>query len=518
MGGMSLVLIAAVALAPKYDLVIRNGRIIDGTGHPAYFADVAVKRGKIVAIARGVEPGRRELDAKGMVVAPGFIDVHSHAENVVSVPDAPNYIRMGVTTLVVGNCGGSSPDIAEFFAKVDRKVAVNVASLIGHNTVRSAAMGGSFDRPPTPEEMAKMKAAVEKAMRDGACGLSTGLIYLPGTFAKTDEIVELAKVAAKYDGIYATHMRNEADKLLEALQEAFDIGRGADIRVQISHLKVGKAGWGLGPKALEAINSARAEGLDVTQDQYLYTASSTSMSQTIPAWAREGGREAFRQRLADPTQRERMEREMKENLARRNDADYGYAVIARCAHDKALNGLTIPKATKLRKGTDDLESQIDFLLELEAAGGAGGVFFGMQEEDLVRFLSHPNTMVAADGSARLIDDSVPHPRSYGNNARVLGRYVREQRVLPLEEAVRRMTSLPAITFRLRDRGQIRAGYFADLVVFDPATVIDPSTYDQPHQYAVGFRHVVVNGTPVVADDKATGARPGRALRHRPDAR
>lgn len=508
----------AANFAPEpFDLIVKGGRVIDGSGNPAFFADVAVVNGKIVRIGRNLGPAKQTLDAKGMIVAPGFIDVHTHAENVTRLPDAENYIRMGVTSIVVGNCGTSVGDLAKFFGEVDRKAAVNVASLVGHNTVRSAVMGGSFDRPPTPAEMTKMQMAVERAMQNGACGLSTGLIYLPGTFAKTDEIVSLAKVANRYDGVYATHMRNESDEIKQALEETFAIGRGSGIRIQVSHLKLGKAGWGQTNEVLATLAKAREDGIDVTQDQYVYTASSTNLTQMIPTWAKEGGRDKFRERIKDPALKQKMIGEMKKNLDLRKEADYGYAVVASYGKNPSLNGMTIPQATKRAKGDDSLPSQMEFIFEVEASGGASGVFFGMNEEDIKTFMQLSGTMFAADGSCRDFGKDVPHPRSYGNNARVLGRYVREMKAITLEDAVRKMTSLPANTFRLKDRGLLKEGMAADIVVFDPDKVEDKSTYADPHHYAVGFKHVVVNGVPVILDTKSTGKRPGRALKHRKDS-
>jgi N-acyl-D-amino-acid deacylase len=513
---LSLLGIAANPSPAKYDLIVKGGRVVDGTGAPAYFADIAVRNGSIVKIGRDLGDADKVLDAKGLIVAPGFIDVHTHAENVTKLPEAENYIRMGVTSIVAGNCGGSVLDVDKFFKQVDRKTTVNVATLIGHNTVREAAMGGSFNRPPTPAELNKMEQMVDRAMRDGACGFSTGLIYLPGTFAKTDEIVSLARIASLYDGIYATHMRSESDEILKALAESFDVARGAHIRTEISHLKLGKAGWGQTNQVVEAISKARNEGLDVTNDQYVYTASSTTLTQMIPSWAKEGGRDQFKSRIKDPIQKAKMIEEMKKNLNLRKDVDYAYAVIASYSRDKSLNGLTVPEATMKVKASDSLDNQIDFLCEVEANGGASGVFFGMNEDDIKRFMLLPTTMFAADGSCRDFGKDVPHPRSYGNNARVLARYVRELHVLTLEQAVEKMTSLPATTFRLGKRGLIKEGFAADIVVFDQATVEDKSTYSDPHHYAVGFKHVIVNGVPVIENAKLTGKRPGMALRHKKD--
>jgi N-acyl-D-amino-acid deacylase len=504
------------ALAPaegkSYDLILRNGRVIDGTGNPAFFADVGIHQGRIAAIGRIREKARREIDVAGMVVAPGFIDVHTHAENVASLPRAENFVRMGVTTIVTGNCGGSALEVAPFLRRIrETRVSINVATLIGHNTVRTAAMGGSFDRAPTDAELATMKALVERAMKDGAVGLSTGLIYLPGTFARTEEIIELAKVAAAYDGIYASHMRNEAAGILEALQELFRIAREARIRADVSHIKQPVSGSA--DAVLAAIEGARAGGLDITHDQYVYTASSTGIGTLIPAAAREGGAERFRARIADPAEKARIVAQMKERLQRAGREDYGYAVIASYATDRSLNGKNIVEAAKLKRGSDSLDDQIELILEIQRSGGASGIFHGIGEENLQRFLQHPNTMIASDSGVRRIDASVPHPRGYGNNARVLARYVRELKLLRLEDAIRRMTSLPATTYRLPDRGLLRERCWADIVVFDPNTVQDAATFSDPHHYATGIPYVFVNGVAVVQDGAHTDARPGKALRH-----
>ena len=499
--------------AEPWDVLIRQGRVIDGTGNPAFRADVAVRNGRITAIGRLTGDAPKVIDAAGLVVAPGFIDVHTHGEDVVETPPAENFLRMGVTTIVAGNCGASELEVASFFRRLEQTtVAPNVTTLIGHGTVRRQAMGGSFDRPPTDAELAEMKHRVERAMKDGALGLSTGLIYLPGSFAKTDEIVELARVVARYDGIYTSHMRSEGREILDALNEVFRIAREAGLRAHVSHLKLsGKAAWGRAAEVLAAIERARAEGLDVTQDQYLYTAASTGLSQLIPDKWLEGGR--FREHLADPAAKATLIAEMASRLKQRGHADYAYAVIADYQHDPTLNGLTIAEAAKQQRGSDSLENQTELILEIQAHGGASGVFHGMSEDDLRVFLQHPNTMFASDSGVRRYQEGVPHPRGYGNNARVLARYVRELKLLRLEDAVRRMTSLPATTFRLKDRGLVREGAWADLVVFDPARVRDLSQFNDPHHYATGFAAVLVNGVVVVQNDQHTGARPGKALRH-----
>ena len=510
-------LLAAGARAESFDLIIRRASLIDGTGAPAYAGDLAIRADRIVAL--GALPAgstaTTEIDAAGRVVAPGFIDVHTHSEDITELPVAENFLRMGVTTIVTGNCGGSKLNVAEFFADlVKTKVALNVATLIGHNTVRGQVMGGSFARPPTADELAKMCALVDQAMKDGAVGLSTGLLYLPGTFAKTDEIVALAKAAAAHDGIYASHMRQENAQIRDALDEVVTIAREAKIRAEVSHIKLsGPTAWGRAHEILSYLDTLRTQGIDITQDQYVYTASSTGIgANLIDARFREGGSKRYRERLSDPVEKSKMVADMKDFIAKGKRGDYAYAVVANFKADTRLNGKNIAQAAKLLRGADTLDDQIETILDIEARGGAQGVFHGMSEADLKIFLAHPLTMIASDAGPRKFNDAVPHPRGYGNNARVLGRYVRDQKVLTLEDAVRKMTSLPAKTFQLRDRGELRPGAIADVVIFDPATVNDPSTYEDPHHYAVGFSDVIVNGVPVIRAAQLTAARPGIPVR------
>ena len=500
--------------AQTYDVIIRHGRVVDGSGNPAFFADVAVKKGRIAAIGRVAGHAKTEINASGLIVAPGFIDVHTHADDIADMPRAENFVRMGVTTIVAGNCGGSTLNVAKLFRAVEHtNVAVNVATLVGHNSVREKAMGGSFDRPPTPQELAMMKALIEQAMKDGAVGLSTGLIYQPGVFAQTDEIVELAKVIEPYDGIYTSHMRHEDNQIYKALDEVFRVAREAGVRAEVSHIKLGgPSAWGQADRVLAYIEKARAEGLDVTQDQYAYTASSTTMRQLIPDSALEGGRMQFTQRIADPEQKQRIVAEMKQNLRSKGRNDYSYAVIASYRHDKSLNGLSIAEAAKVRRGSDSLDDQVEMVLEIEKEGGASGVFHGMSEDDLKVFMRHANTMIACDSGLRKLGEGMPHPRGYGNNARVLARYVRELKVLGLEDAIRKMTSLPANTFHFKCRGELREGNWADIVVFDPEKVQDTSTYKDPHHYATGIPYVLVNGIPVIMKSEHTGAKAGQPLR------
>ena len=511
---LCLVLLGTTLAAQDFDLLLRGGRVADGTGNPAVFADVAVRGGRIVAVGRVQGAAKRSVEVRGLIVAPGFIDTHTHAEGIEHQPRAENFLRMGVTTLVLGNCGSSRLNLGEYFKELEAtNISPNVCSLIGHNTVRRQAMGGSFLRPPTDAELGIMKGHVAQAMKDGAVGLATGLIYLPGTFSKTEEIVELAKVAGTHGGIYASHMRSEGENIFKALDELFRIAREGGMRGHVSHIKLsGKSHWGQAEQVLATIEQARASGLDITQDQYVYPASSTGLSQLIPDNAREGGPEKFRERLNDSAQKAAIVSRMQESLRKQGREDYTYAVIASYAQDKSLNGLNVAEAAKRKRGSDSLAEQIELLLEIERNGGASAVFHNMSEADLRALASHPNTMFASDSGVRKFGEGVPHPRGYGNNARVLGQYVRELRLLRLEDAIRRMTLLPATTFQLKDRGVVRVGAWADLVVFDPAKVTDKATFKEPHQYAEGFRLVLVNGVPVIEADQHTGARPGQVIR------
>ncbi len=503
------------ASATNYDVIIHGGRIVDGTGNPAHFADIAVADGKIAKIGHLTDAARTMIDATHLVVAPGFIDVHTHADDVAEHPAAENFVRLGVTSIVVGNCGDSKLDIDTLFKTITATgVTVNVASLIGHNTVREAAMGGVFNRPPTETEMMRMKSLVDRAMQAGAVGFSTGLIYLPGVYAQTDEIVELARVIAPYQGIYTSHMRHEDIRIYTALDEVFQVARRAGVRAEVSHIKLsGENCWGQADQVLAYIEKARAEGLDITQDQYAYTASSTTLRQLIPDEAFDGGEGKFFKYLSDPDQKAQLVAEMKASLQKRHRSDYAYAVIADYPHDPSLNGLNLVQAAQKRQHSDSLEAQIETIFEIQTNGSGSGVFHGMDEADLQKFMQHPNTMIASDSGIRVFGEGVPHPRGYGNNARVLGRYVRDLHVLKLEDAIRKMTSLPATTFQFDHRGELRQGNCADIVVFDPARILDTATYTEPHHYAIGITTVLINGQVVLKNGELTDARPGQVLRH-----
>ena len=439
--------------------------------------------------------------------------MHTHVESIYSLPAAENFVRMGVTSLVTGNCGTSATEVGEFLGRIkDKPLAVNLATLIAHGSVRRKVMGLG-DRPPTADELKQMEALVDQAMKDGAVGLSTGLIYVPGTYAKTDEIVALARVAARYGGLYATHMRNEGDKVADAIRESIQIGEQAGLPVEISHFKISnKKLWGQSPMTLGLVRDARARGLVVTVDQYAYTASSTSLDSRLPSWLRAGGLEEAKKRLADKAMRQKAVDDTKESLLRSGFKDYSFAVVASYDPDKSFNGKSIAEITREVKKKTDVTSQIEQMLEMYEAGGAGMIYHGMDEGDVKRIMQEPFTMIASDSGVRQVDESVPHPRGYGNNARVLGRYVREFKLITLEDAVRKMTSLPAQTFGFRDRGLIREGFAADLVIFDENTINDQATFAKPHQFPVGISYVIVNGETVLASGQMTEARPGVALR------
>jgi N-acyl-D-amino-acid deacylase len=499
------------AQSPRYDLVITGATLIDGSGGPGRRADVAIAGGRIAAIGTIAAADAKEtLDARGLVVAPGFIDVHTHADDVWERPHAENFVRMGVTSIVAGNCGSSADDISAALARLAQTPAsVNFSTLVGHNTVRRAVMG-TENRAPTVAELGRMKTLVWKAMADGAVGFSTGQ-YIPGTYSKTPEIIELARVAANAGGVYASHMRNEGTQLEQSIEETLRVGRITGARVQISHLKVDSPNrWGASGKALEMIDAARRDGVAVVADQYAYTAASSSLGIRFPSWALEGGQPRLQERLNDPATWARIKDEMRGLLAERGLKDLSFARIASYRADPSLNGLSILQVAE-KRGNGSADAQLEVAREMMLAGGASMVYHFMSEEDVDRIMKHPLVGFASDSGLLAFGSGVPHPRGYGNNARVLGEYVRKRKVIALEEAVRKMTSLPAEHFHFADRGLVREQYAADLVIFNPATVADVATFERPHGYPVGIPHVLVNGVFVVKNGAHTGATPGKAL-------
>jgi N-acyl-D-amino-acid deacylase len=507
---------AAVCLhAADYDILIRNARVVDGTGNPWFRSDVGVRDGRIADIGRlNGRSAYRTIDADGRVLSPGFIDVHTHIEGTVEkVPRADNFLLDGVTTVITGNCGGSEVRLGEWFQKLDKLgLGVNVGSLIGHNSVRRTVMG-TANRSATPDEIRQMQSLVEQGMRDGAVGFSTGLIYIPGTYSDTAEVISLEKAAGKYGGVYASHMRDEGAKVLDAIQEAVTAGKEAGVPVQLSHFKIdNRSLWGSSTKSLDLVEKYRREGVDVVVDQYPYDRSSTDLSMIVPSWALADGPPAIQKRLADPATRARIAAEMEKTVTALGHADYSYAAIASYQADPSVEGKTITEVAALRGRPKTLRGDIDTALEMLEKGGAQMVYHSMGEDDVERIMHYPNTAFASDSGIRELGVGKPHPRGYGTNARVFAVYVRDKKVLTVEDAVRRMTSLPARTFGLKDRGLVKPGMAADLVLFDPAKVQDKATFADPHHYSEGFDLVIVNGKIAVESSKPTDAKSGKVVR------
>lgn len=508
-----LLLLPLSLFAQKFDILLKNGRIIDGSGNPWFYGDVGIRKGEIVAIGNlNDKKARQVIDVKKQVIAPGFIDVHTHIEgDEKETPTADNFIYDGVTSVITGNCGSSNVNLKKYFKQLDSiRLSINVGSFIGHNDVRKAVLG---DKNITPDaaQLKQMQALVEQAMQDGAMGFSTGLIYTPGTYSKTDEVVALASSAAKYHGIYTSHIRNESDKVFDAIAEAIDIGRQNKMPVEISHFKVGKPNWGRSDEMIALVEKARKEGIEVTVDQYPYTASSTSLNVLAPSWALSGGRDSLRERLADASVKKKIVDEMLEDMKRRQQPDFSYAVVASCPWDASLNGKNIHQITALKGRAQTIPQEIEVILELIAKGGAGMVFHSMADADVENIMRFPLTMFASDSGIRLFNSGVPHPRGYGTNARVLAVYVREKGTLRLEDAIRKMTSLPAQKYDIRNRGLLRTGMAADIVVFNPDKVKDLSTYEKPHAYSTGFSYIMVNGKWEIENGKHNGIRNGQPI-------
>jgi N-acyl-D-amino-acid deacylase len=508
--------LAPAAQTPAFDLLIRNGRIVDGTGSPWYRGDVAIAGDTIVRIAASIdEPAARVIDVDGMVIAPGFIDIHTHARRgIFDVPTADNYVRQGVTTLIEGPDGGSPIPLGPFLAKVAATpITPNFASFVGQGSVRGQVVG-DVDRPATSDELERMRALVRQGMEDGALGLSSGLFYVPGNFTPTAEVIELARVAGRLGGIYITHMRDEASKVVDSVRETIAIGEQGGLPTQITHHKVvGKKNWGKSVDTLRMIDEARARGVDATIDQYPYTASSTSIGAALlPAWAQEGGREATLKRLQDPATRARIKADTVAILRdERGGGDPKNVVVARCEWDQELAGRNLADITRSRNLPVTLENAAETAFWIVEQGGAQGIFHAINEEDLRRILAHPATMIGSDGEVPIFGKNHPHPRSYGTFVRVLGVYARDKKVMTLEEAVRKMSAFPAQRLGLTDRGVLRQGLKADLAVFDPARVRDTATFEKPHSYAEGVTHVIINGQVAFENGAMTAARPGRVL-------
>lgn len=499
----------------QYDLIISGGKVYDGAGNAWFYGDLGITGDTITAIGKLDRAAAKErLDAKGLAVAPGFIDIHSHSRTAIfAVPSAENVVRQGVTTIVEGNDGGSPVPLKPFLDKIAAtSIGVNFATFVGQGSIRSTVMG-LVNRPATPEELASMRRLTREAMRDGAFGLSTGLFYVPGNFTPPDEVLELAREAGSLGGIHISHMRNEAEKVLDAVRETINIGEKGNMPTQVTHHKIiGKSNWGLSRETVRLIEEARARGVDVSIDQYPYTASSTGIAALFPQWSLEGGQKALVKRLGAPETKARITAEIvKRIMEDRGGGDPKNVVIASCSFDPSAAGKSLAALAKASGKEPTAENAAEVAIGLQSRGGCSAIYHAIDEEDVERILRYPQTMIASDGGVVRYGEGVPHPRNYGTFPRVLGRYVRERNVLTLENALRRMTSLPAARLGLRDRGILRSGMKADIVVFDPAAVTDKATFERPHQYAEGFYHVIVNGRPVLAKGKMTDNLSGRVL-------
>ena len=503
-------------IGQEADLIIKNVQIIDGSGSPAYKGSIAIDRGAIYQIGdlEGIK-ANKVINGDGLVAAPGFIDVHAHVEgSILNRPLAANFIKDGVTTLVTGNCGSSRTDLSTFFNEVkNARPAINIASLIGHNSVRRAVMGED-DRDPTVEELSQMKDLVSKGMKAGAVGFSTGLIYVPGTYSKTDEVISLAQSAADQGGIYASHIRNEGNHIREAIDEAVQVGIAAEMPVEVSHFKISsKVLWGESDMTTGMIQSYRDQGVDVLVDQYPYPASSTTLAVLLPTWALAGGNDSLNFRLNDPTTKQLIIKEMKEELKANGLDDYSYCAVSNCPWNQEYNGLRINQISELRHNSQKLDDQIETVLEMVRKGDrVQMVFHKMSEDDVKTIMQFEHTMIASDAGIPDFGKRVPHPRAYGTNSRVLGKYVREEGIISLEEAVKKMTSMPAKHFKLKNRGLLKKGYSADIVLFDPQKVGDRATFERPHAYPDGIPYVIVNGEVTIKQGRQLAMRNGEVIR------
>ena len=498
-----------------FDTKIINGKIIDGTGNPWFTGDVGIKDGRITKIGNLENSHAKSIiDASELIVSPGFIDPHTHAlRGIFDVPNAESSLLQGITTLTEGNDGASPYPIDEHYAAIsERKISPNWSTFVGHGTIRRKVMGLS-DRKPTDEEITEMKELLHEAMQDGALGISTGLFYVPGSFAETDEIIELSKVVANYGGIYISHIREETSKLIDSVNETIRIGEESGIPVQITHHKVmGVENWGLSKESLRLVDEARARGIDVTIDQYPYTASQTGLKALIPQWAQEDGDDRMIQRIKSPETRNIIKNEViNKILYGRGGGHPKNIFISRNSWDPSMTGKNLAQLTQEAGLEPTPENAAEIVFDILEKGYVTAVYHAINPDDVDRIMQHPATAIGSDGPLGIFGEGTPHPRQYGAFARVLGYYVRDRRILTLEQAIRKMSSQSAKRLGIQDRGLIATGFFADIAIFDPDKIKDKATFENPHQYAVGMKYVLVNGEIVVLDGKHTGNRPGKII-------
>lgn len=509
-----LLLLNACTPSQEFDILIKNAQVLDGTGQPAQALDIGILDGKILEVRENIPAMAREvIDAKGLIVAPGFIDIHTHLDPILRLSDCESHLRQGVTTALGGPDGGGVWPFADYLDTLKEiGTGMNVAYLVGHNVVRRNIMQLD-NRAPTAAELEAMKAQIATAMEAGAFGISTGLKYLPGNFADLDEVVELSKVAAKYGGFYTSHLREEGLGLIAGVQEAIDIAEQADIPVVLTHHKVvGKPMWGSSTKTLGLVDSARTAGLDVRIDQYPYTASYTGISILIPTWARAGGNDRFRERIQDRALRDSIEKQILFNLINdRGGADLKRVQFSKVSWKRDLEGRTLYDWA-IEKGLEpSLENGVQLVIEAQENGGASCIFHAMDQADVNRIMQHPYTSIASDGRLNALGDGHPHPRAYGTFVRVLDKYVKQDSVLTLPEAIRKMTSLPAERMGFTDRGQIKEGFYADITIFDPKTIREVATFIDPHHYPEGVEYVLVNGQFAIKAGEFINVKAGQVL-------